>query len=127
MADEITGKLTFNVSLDGAVIERAESFTFSIVSGNSFTHSIVEVADAGELIVQSADLANGGFCFMKNLSSEYNITVGDVAGDTNHKIFLRKGIAPRGGIAFFEIYGNTIYANTDGGGTAMLEYIIVEY
>ena len=118
MANEITGKLVLKVNKGGAKFNRAESFSYDM-AGDSFTHSIVDVSDAGELLVQSADLVNGGYCFLKNLGSAV-ISLGHEADATDHKIRLQPGA-----IAFFEINGNTIYANTYQD-TSLLEYFIIE-
>ena len=117
MADEITGKLTLNVSKGGAKIARSESFSIDM-TGESITHSVQEIATGGEILVEGDILGTVGYVYIKNLDSTNYVTVGSHA-TLNHAIKLKAGEA-----CLFRAAGSVyVQANTLA---CNVEYIVIE-
>jgi len=117
MAKKITVGLTISGEIDGAKVNRNESFTATI-TGNYISHDILLAATAGEVLVESADLGTAGLCFVKNLDKTNYITLGSTQA-TNHAIKLLPGES-----TLFRATG-PVYAQANTS-TCKVEYIIID-
>ena len=68
MANEIEISVSISASKGGMSVSRAESFKVDM-SGDAITHSVLEVGTSAEVLVESAEIGNAGWCFLKNLDS----------------------------------------------------------
>ena len=80
MANEIEISLSISASKGGMNINRSENFK-ATMSGDSITHSVLEVGTSAEVLVESNELGSAGWCFLKNLDSSNLVEFGRQGAD----------------------------------------------
>jgi len=117
MANEIEVSVTINASKSGMNVSRSESFKADM-TGSHVIHVTQEIGDSNEEIDLGQDhVADGGWCFVKNLDTANEVFIG-LSGSYTIQLLAGESTVFRN--------NGPLFADCSSGESATIEVIVLQ-